>query len=351
MKFGKTLTQLAMELERQNREKKDFLIDTSLLEMKPDGDTLILDHKIELDINGIAHNQIGQNLSIPAKYYDKMLSENPSLLAENVNSWFRLDPKKRMIRTLDGTARAFLSDRYRRIDNYEIAQMVLPVLSEIPQAKIESCEITDQRMYIKVVNERLTSEVVPGDIVQSGMIITNSEVGLGSMTVQPLVYRLVCSNGMVVNDAKTRKYHAGRGNEATEDYTLYSNETLMADDKALMLKIRDTVMAVVDETKFEKVVGMMRQAKDAKITTGNIPAMVEMAGTDFGLTKKEGESVLDYLIRGGDLSLYGLANSVTRAAQDVASYDRSTAMESIGYSILGMTSKQWNKLNTIEAAA
>ncbi len=119
---------------------------------------------------------------------------------------------------------------------------------------MESCEVTDERMYIKVVNPRLETEVVPGDVVQSGILITNSEVGMGSMAIQPLVYRLVCTNGMVVNDAATRRYHIGRGNEAAEDYTLYSNDTLAADDKTLMLKVRDTVKAVVDQTRFEKVV-------------------------------------------------------------------------------------------------
>ena len=33
-----------------------------------------------------------------------------------------------MVRTLDGKARAFLSDRYHRIDNEQIAEAVLPVL-------------------------------------------------------------------------------------------------------------------------------------------------------------------------------------------------------------------------------
>jgi len=171
------------------------------------------------------------------------------------------------------------------------------------------------------------------------------------MTIQPLIYRLVCTNGMVVNDAKTRKYHVGRGNQAAEDFTLYSDETLLADDQALMLKVRDTMKAVVDQTQFERVVEMMRQAKGAAITTSNIPAMVELAGTDFGYSKQEGQGILDYLIRGGDLSLYGFANSVTRFAQDVQSYDRSTALESVGYTILGMSARQWNKLNATEVAA
>ena len=357
MKFGRTLTQLAMELDRQNRVKKDYLLDTRYMHMDADATveqiTIQNDttgESIILKVNEIAHNQIGQNLGIPAKYYDKMREENPELLAVNVNSWLNKEPKVRMIRTLDGTARAFLSDRYRRIDNFEIAQTVLPIIGDMPDAKVESCEVTDQRLYLKVVNPRLTTEVVPGDIVQSGILITNSEVGLGSLTIQPLVYRLVCSNGMVINDAKTRKYHVGKGNEALDDFTIYSNETLIADDKALQLKIRDTVKAVVDQARFEKVVDMMRKAKNAKISTKNIPAMVELAAPDFGYTKKEGEGILDYLIRGGDLSLYGFANATTRYAQDVNSYDRSTALESIGYSIMGMTAKQWNKLNATEEA-
>ena len=107
-----------------------------------------------------------------------------------------------MVRTIDGTARAFLSNRYRRIDNLDIAGIVLPVLQEMEGMHFESCQLTDSRMYIKVVNTRLEAEVVPGDIVQSGIIISNSEVGLGSVSIQPLVYRLVCSNGMVVNDAR-----------------------------------------------------------------------------------------------------------------------------------------------------
>lgn len=353
MKFGKTLRELAEELDRQNSAKKDYIAPTQYMHMDADHNmtqlTLengVTGESIILKVNEITHNQIGTNLGIPAKYYDKMRAENPELLAVNVNSWFNAQPKTRMIRTLDGTARAFLSEKYRRIDNYEIAQSVLPVLNEICDigAKENSFEVTEQRLYIKVVNPRLTTEVVPGDIVQSGILITNSEVGLGSLTIQPLVYRLVCSNGMVINDAKTRKYHVGKGNEVLEDFTIYSNETLQADDRALQLKIRDTVKSVVDQTRFDKVVNLMRDAKNAKITTANIPGMVELAGSDFGYSKQEGQGILDYLIRGGDLSLYGLANATTRYAQDVDSYDRSTALESVGYSIMGMGNARWNRL-------
>lgn len=354
MKYGRTLEELAQELTRQMNVKKDYLVDTRRMhfDASDNGTMLSLINDVTnvttmFRINEIANNQIGTSLGIPAKYYDKMRRENPALLATNVNSWFETTPETRMIRTLDDTVRAFVSKSYRRIDNYEVAMNVLPIIADMEDARVESCEVTDSRMYIKVVNPKLTTEVVPGDVVQSGILITNSEVGMGSLTVQPLVYRLVCKNGMVVNDAKMRKNHVGRGNMAEDDFTLYTDETLKADDYALMLKIRDTVKAVVERVRFERVVDKMRQAKGAKIETTNIPAMIELTGTEFGFSKQEGTNILDHLIRGGDLTLYGLANAVTRSAQDVESYDRSTAMESIGYDILGMSASKWNRLNAV----
>ena len=62
------------------------------------------------------------------------------------------------------------------------------------------------------------------------------------------------------------------------------------------------------------------------------------------MERSSSSGILDHLIRDGEFSLYGLANAVTRAAQDVESYDRSTAMESIGYSILSMSKTAWNRL-------
>lgn len=352
MKEGRSLQELAMELERQRQTKQDYLLDTRNLTMDCDKSlcriTIHNDEKhidTMLDIGVIAHRQIGSTLGIPSRYYDKMREEYPGLLAQNVNSWFAHDPEVRMVRTLDGTMRAFLSDRYRIIDNAEIAEAVLPLIAELPDARVESCEVTEQRMYLKVVNPRLVSEVVPGDIVQSGIIITNSEVGLGCMKIQPLIYRLVCKNGMVVNEAATRRHHIGRINQSDEDYRIYSDETIAADNRALMLKVRDAVKAVTEEARFARVVKMMRDATEAKITTSNIPALVEITARDYGLRDAEQQSVLDYLIRGGDLSLYGLSNAVTQAAQDVPSYDRSTEMERIGYDILSMSGTTWNHMN------
>lgn len=350
MKQGKTLQELAIEIERQNQVKRDFIADTSQIDMMlgdVDGKLiplLKLQNGKQFGINEIAHDQIGTKLGIPSKYYDKMLAEQPDLLAKNVNTWFQKEPSRRMIRTLDGTARAFLSERYRRIDNHEIAQAVFPMIAEMKDATVESCEITERRMYLKVVNPRITTEIVPGDVVQSGILISNSETGHGSVIVRPLVYRLVCKNGMIAADSGQRKFHTGRINEFDENNEVFRTETIQADDRAFIMKLQDIVRYTTESVQFERIVSAMRTGTTAKIT-GNVPDVVELASKSYGLLEKESESILNYLIRGADLSLYGLANAVTQHAQEVKSYDRSTELEATAWEILNMPSREWTRLN------
>ena len=303
-------------------------------------------------INDIAHRQIGQTLKIPALYYDRMRTEYPELLAQNVNGWFARTPDtKRMLRTMDGTARALLSDRYRRIDNFEVASAVLPIISGMDGASVESCELTESRMYLKVVNPRVTAEVKKGDIVQAGIIISNSEVGMGSVNVSPLVYRLVCSNGMIAQDGAVRKYHVGRANEGGEDFSIYRNETIEADDKAFLMKLEDSVKAAVNQARFAAIVDKMREATEATMEAKVVPQVVELASKEYGITEAEGKGILGHLIAGGDLSLYGLANAVTRQAQDVESYDRASKLEEIGYQIVTMSPELFRRINQVTRMA
>ena len=356
MKKGITLNELAIEIARQKNAMADYMVEPSKLHMDIIDDNLKMrvldsdgnDRINPLDIGVYAHRQMASYLSIPQAYYDLMMEKNPELLGINVNDWLGRTKDRRMLRTLDGEARAFLSDRYKRIDNYDIAQVTLPIISQIPDVQIVSCNLTAGKMYIKAVNPRLLDNVVPGDTVQAGIIISNSEVGLGAVNIQPLVYRLVCENGMVVNDAVTRKTHLGP-TISENNIFYYSKETVEADDKAFILKIQDTVKAAVDEAKFKMVVEQMREAKEARMNTANVPEFVRLTSRNFGISESEEKGVLQHLIEGNDLSLYGLSNAVTRYSQDVESYDRATDLEGIGYKILTMPAKQWNRFNAMAA--
>ena len=359
MKQGMTIQQAAAEIMRQNEAKADYLVNTENLHMETcDGIPVLrlldesgTDRVEPLDILPTAHRQMSAYLNIPWKYYDRMCQENIGLLAQNVNTWLQKGPEQRMIRTIDGRARAFLSNRYRRIDNIDIAQITLPILEAMPDAIFESCNLSDDYMYIKVVNPRLTDEVVPGDIVQAGVVISNSETGQGAVCIQPLIYRLVCSNGMTVNEARARRNHIGRVSSADENLLIYSKETLAADDKAFIMKVQDTVKAAVDEARVTKILDKLRKSTDEKLNTAGLPAVVKLASSSMGITEAESDGVLQRLIEGTDYTLYGLANAVTRHSQDVESYDRASKLEEIGYQIVTMSPALFQHINQVSRMA
>lgn len=352
MKTGRPLNEVMMELNRQNQRKKDYIGSAQALRLFEDGQTFEIGSMSgaqQFGTTRLFHRQVASALGIPAKYYDIMQSQKPELLARNVNTWLSDRENSYMIRTMDygggRVARALLSDRYRRIDNMEIASAVLPLFAGSDQYEVVSSEVTENRMYLKILSRRLEMEVVPGDYVQAGVVISNSEVGLGSVNVQPLVYRLVCTNGMIVNDMGERKNHVGRAAKAVEDsFHIYSDETMEAEDKAFLLKLRDVTMAAIEEGRFAQVVGKLKESAGIPIT-GKVTEVVELTGKTYGFNTDEQDSILQYLIAGGDLSQYGLSNAITRASQDVESYDRATALEGIGWQVAAMPATQWKELN------
>ncbi len=341
MKQGRSIMELAKELERQRMARKDFIADTRNLEVyTKDGMTQLAlginDTTETFILNELAHNQIAARLQIPQRYYSKMREEYPSLLDDNINSWFGKNGERRMLRVLDGNIRAFLSDRYRRLDNLELADAVLPIIKEMKGAEIVSSQVTDTHMFIKVINKRLKAEVATGDVVQAGIVISNSEVGLGSLKVEPLIYRLVCKNGLIVKDYAQKRYHVGKQVENDDSaYEIYSDETLQADDKAFFMKVQDTVRTAVDEAKFQLSIEKLKNSKYE--TTGNDPVKtVEVLADKYVLNQNERGSVLRHFIMAGDNSKYGLINAVTRASQDIEDYGRATELERLGGELLAV---------------
>ena len=355
MKNGKDIVELAQELQHRAANKVDMIANTNHLHMAPQhADTkggvvpqkLIVEtdnSELAYDVTPHTHRQLGTWAGIPAKYYDKMAETAPDLLAGNMNHWLKREQANKLLRTLDGNARAFLSDRYRRIDNEDIAEQVLPILLDKGNfSEIISTEVTERKMYIKALFPRVRNDVGVGDEVQAGVAISNSEIGLGSLVVEPLVYRLVCSNGMVSQDNRLSRYHVGRKTEgdANGAVQLFRDETIAADDKALMMKIRDIVNACADPAVFNAIVEKMRASKEGKTVENPIEA-VKVLGKSFTLNEQEQGSVLENLIRGQDYSRFGVLNAVTATANTHDSYDRASELEVMGGKILDLPSRDW----------
>lgn len=339
MKHGKSIEQLASEINRQRENKRDFLPQVSEMHaFNHEGRVNIgfnLDDK-ELFTAGLTkngHDNLGELVDIPKKYYSRMLGY-PDLLAANLNHWMKATSDRRLVRVLDGDVRAILSKKYRRLDNYDLFNLILPILMK-EQVKIESCEVTADRLYIKAWTQEIEGEVKPGDLVNAGILVQNSEVGKGKLGIKPLIYRQVCSNGAVIDELATEQYHIGR--EAEIDLIEYAEDTNLAQDKAFWLKCRDTVRHSMNRATFDTVIQKMKDS--TKRIIEDPMKSIELMDNKYGFQETEKNDLIKHLIGGNDLSSWGLGNAVTRMAQDVPSYDRSTELESIGYLVMN---QNWN---------
>jgi hypothetical protein len=352
---GKSLQELGAELDRQKSAKKDMIADTKDIsisvsngdDINPPINSVKVGHEY-FEIGNHMHNQLAARLKVPGRFYDRMRTNHPDILQYTVNELLEREPERRMIRTLDGTARAFLSDRYKRIDHDLIAGSAYQALMESGQEiQVASSNITPSRMYIKALFPRLQGEVKVNDLVQAGVIITNSEVGLGSFEIKPFVYRLVCTNGMTVpmndKDMNIKRRHIGAKIGDLPGFVIPSDETIAAETKALQLEIKDTINAMADGSIFEYVLHKM-QASSNTAESSDVEQTIEVLGKAYGLSEAEQSGMLTNLIKDSDITQWGFVNSITALANDNDSYDRASDLESIGGMLLNLNQSQWEKI-------
>ncbi len=351
MKEGSSLATIATELSRQLTVRKDYHAPSDKIEMVTSEGSIGIKGILSdsLGITEHAHSQFSDRLSIPKKYYDRMRQTDPELLAHNVNTWLHREPENRLIRTLDGKVRAFLSSSYRALDNYDLAEAALPVLQE-SKCEVVSAELTETKMYVKAILPSLTTEITGsrqrGDVVQAGIVISNSEVGNGSVKIEPMIYRLVCTNGMIAPDSSLRKYHIGKGADVDGVREMLTDEARQADDKAFWLKVRDIVRGAFNRDIFLGLVNKIEAATQNQIVSTNLMQVVEVTANKFALPESNKHSILTHLCQGGDLSQWGLVNAVTRTANDASNYENATELERTGGKILELPAHDWKVIAT-----
>jgi hypothetical protein len=360
-KAGRDLQALAAEIERQAKTKKDYIARTDVMEVVPNGNdiTLKLGDAGTFPVNEIAHNQIAEHVKIPKPYYDRMRSEAPELLANNIETWFKKYPAPRLVRTLDGRDRAFLSDKFNTLDNNDFAEAMLPILLQ-RKLNIVSCEITERRLYIKAVDEAIFKDVPVGFKAGDGshkfyetcapaIILSNSEVGFGRLVVETGVYTEACTNLAWFAKGGFARTHVGARHKLTENLDVADLDEIMSDKtkqktlEALWLQVRDVVASAFDQKIVNKRLEQIQSTAENAIT-GNVTKVIEKIQEKFSLTQVEGDSILKHLIEGKSLSQYGLHAAVTRAAADVDGYDRATELEYLGGRIVELPKTEWAEL-------
>lgn len=354
MKAGMDLEQFSQKVMADHQSKNDFLVDTRALDFDAFSDSLELNTEESLgaeetsvmNIHEHTHGQIANRTGVPKKFYDRLKREYPENLNRVVNDIFSNEPEKRLIRELNGTARAFLSDQYRRIDNWDVLSTVLPYIKD-SELEIQSCHVGFSRMYLKATIGNKQKDIEVGDPVKAGVVISNSEVGAASAEFQPMLFRLVCKNGMIRKEHGIKQKHLGsKLGHGDDSFVDLSDRTKRIEDRLVTSKMQDIMESLTEGGLFEKLVNECREARGREVEA-DPQDFVEKLGDDEDLTEEVQDSIVAEIARSNeDLTQFGVAQDISRVSQDFEDYDTATELEHLSGEVLSWGDKEWNRFST-----
>lgn len=379
MKKGMPFEKLVESVEQEALYRRDLYCPTTEMHLMSDASGSRLVTPLgPLMMRERAHQNLSMLCDIDRRYYQRLRSQAPDLLDRNINHWLsNSPPRQRIVRALEGEtgtdARAILSARFALLDNDALLRTIEPVIAE-QGISIESCDVGEEKLTIKMVSPRLRGEVKVGDAVQAGLIIRNSEIGLNSIEIHWFLKRLVCSNGMVLNGPSGRaafRRHVGRDWSApghrskdplqglmpgsvtgTSSGTSYfgpipDNMAREEWERAIWQQLQETLRNSLNAGAFSDLLERLKMTTRMQTRLG-LEEVVERVGSTYHLRKSEESMVLDHLSRDEDVSrngvsLWSVANAITRTAEDIEMYSRATQLEELGGLLTNLTSSQWER--------
>jgi hypothetical protein len=249
------------------------------------------------------------------------------LTAQNVNAWLSKQSDSRLVRVADGRVRGLLSNRYRMLDNFDLAVMTMD-LAKKHNAQVQECSLTETRMYIKVVVPGYRDAIKAGDDVVPGLTVSNSEVGEGAFRVEPFLFRLVCVNGLI-GQHSLYKAHLGSRMELGE--LIYKDDTRKAADDALWHQVRDIIDSTFDKDVLQAFIAKFRDAQEIPLEKPQ--EMFDTTARNLNISDKQKLDLFRYFAKEGD-TVFGLVNGITRLAQDFQDYDERVRLERYAGTIL-----------------
>lgn len=264
-----------------------------------------------------AFSQVCSRVGAPAAYIRKLPAK---LQMACVNHGIQHDGSEHgnLLRMADGEARALVSDRYAALDNHiilEVLDKTLRAAGLLGEVRVRSVAVgptLSLRMTFPGHDAIVKSSPQINDVVEVGLDLLNGEVGNRAVSICPLVYRLICLNGMRRADREVaqRLRHVGdpaRMEEAFRDAV----PSALAASQGLRERMVQSVDRLIDDVlgEFDVLRTFGLTANDSRDVARDV-----MAQRSLALPEKT-DNWADVLASVNDLSAYDVLNGVTHVAQ------------------------------------
>lgn len=234
----------------------------------------------------IAQRSMAWRLGIPYNYLAKC---PPEIQALNMNHWLQHEKNTQLFFRFDGReVRAIFTPKYKPVDNMDLI-LEIYAMGYRPETQVQ-CHLDETFMSLSIMDGEKSFDI-NGDRFRPGVSISNSEVGIASLSISAFILRLVCTNGMI---SKT---------QLSASYRHVSSKILVE-----MPKILEQVSVELGEQRRQIGISMESPVRDPL-------GSIESFNRRFGIPKKEAEAVkLAWEAEPGE-TMFAVINAYTRAAR------------------------------------
>jgi hypothetical protein len=246
-------------------------------------------------LSDLATTEMCQRLDIPVKYFRRLSNEmkatvgNYDLRQQNGKSF--------LLRGKGDWIRAFLSSDYVAYNNSEIAETVEGLLAK-GALTMKSFVLEETHMFLKIISEEIW-DVESG--LKAGIMIGNSEVGMGSVSVEPFVFRKPCTNDLIVTKEKSFRH-------ANIHLTAYELTRRMADAVSEGFQVSSSLLDAFLKTREVKVVDPLE--------------VIRKIAEERKFSQKITDEVVSSYLFEPEANWFGVINSFTNAAQKLGPLQR-----------------------------
>jgi hypothetical protein len=163
-------------------------------------------------INDVARDQIFTHADINQNTAQSLLDRAPAEFCNVINKLWHDSPSDRILRSYSASLvkneptwaepykilRGYVSNKFLRFDHADVLNNIMPLIND-GDYSLTAATLTDRYMRITFRSNTIqgSDNRAVGDVMALGFVISNSEVGQGSLSLQELIITLACLNGMM----------------------------------------------------------------------------------------------------------------------------------------------------------
>jgi hypothetical protein len=154
--------------------------------------------------------QLCTKIGAPPAYLRQLPAK---LQMANMNFGMTREKQSALLRLAGGEVRAVVSDRYAALDDALVLDVVGEVLDRagyLAECRVRASAVGAHTL-LRITLPAESIAVRKNDVLEFGCDVANSELGIRSVQLTPVTYRLVCTNGMRAwkSEAAMRMRHVG----------------------------------------------------------------------------------------------------------------------------------------------